>query len=177
MKRIHIVGPVGSGKTTFARRISQEMGVKHTEIDNVVWERQEGGDRRRSEKERDALLERLTTEETWVIEGTHIGWTEPCFARADLILVMTTPKETRRRRIVLRFLKQVTGREQANYRPTVDMLRKMFRWSRDYETIHYAELRKQLLPYAEKVQDVDGRGETLDRIVRNLKSEDEERFV
>lgn len=156
MKRIHIVGPVGSGKTTLARRLSKEMGVKHTEIDNIVWERQAGGDRRRSEEERDALLERMTSEESWVIEGTHIGWTEVCFARADRILVMTLPEKTRRRRIVLRFLKQVAGVEQANYRPTVSMLRKMFRWSRDYETIHYAELRKQLLPYAEKVRDFDG---------------------
>lgn len=48
-KKIHIVGSVGSGKTTFARLLAHRLKLPHYELDNVMWERTQDGDKRRSE--------------------------------------------------------------------------------------------------------------------------------
>jgi adenylate kinase family enzyme len=53
-KKIHIIGSVGSGKTTLARTLSSYLNFPFYELDNVVWIRHQSGDVRRSEKERSA---------------------------------------------------------------------------------------------------------------------------
>lgn len=37
--KIHIIGSVGSGKTTLARNLSTTINVPFYELDNVVWKR------------------------------------------------------------------------------------------------------------------------------------------
>jgi adenylate kinase family enzyme len=70
-RKIHVIGSVGSGKTTLARKLSAQLAVPHYELDNVVWERRPHGDRRRTEKERDALLQEIIASDSWIIEGVH----------------------------------------------------------------------------------------------------------
>ncbi|MGM0845159.1 MAG: shikimate kinase [Bacillota bacterium] len=38
--KIHIIGSVGSGKSTLGRKMSSEMDIPLYELDNVVWQRQ-----------------------------------------------------------------------------------------------------------------------------------------
>lgn len=47
-KKIHIIGSVGSGKTTLARTLSSHLNIPFYELDNVVWKRFQSGDVRRS---------------------------------------------------------------------------------------------------------------------------------
>jgi adenylate kinase family enzyme len=51
--KIHIIGSVGSGKTTLARNLSRKYSIPYYELDNVVWKRHNAEDKRRSEEERD----------------------------------------------------------------------------------------------------------------------------
>ena len=37
MKRIHVVGPGGSGKTSLAAEIGARLGLPHTELDSIFW--------------------------------------------------------------------------------------------------------------------------------------------
>ena len=73
-KRIHIIGSVGSGKTTLAKELSHHFQTPHYELDNVVWERLGTEDRRRTEDERDKILFEIVKKECWVIEGVHHKW-------------------------------------------------------------------------------------------------------
>ncbi|QKS70658.1 DNA topology modulation protein FlaR [Paenalkalicoccus suaedae] len=132
--RIHIIGSVGSGKTTLARSLEKKYNTKHYELDNVVWERHKCGDRKRSYPHRDRCLEEIIATESWIIEGAHSNsWVNRSFEAADLIIFLDTPYTIRQVRILKRFVRQVLRLETANYTPSFNMLIDMFKWNRIFE--------------------------------------------
>lgn len=135
-KRIHIVGTVGSGKTTLAKEVSSKLGIPYYELDNVVWIRNKSGDIRRTDQEREACLNNIIQSETWITEGVHTAdWASTCFHHADLIIFLDTKYSIRVYRIGKRFLKQKLRIEKSNYKPTRKIFIKMFKWNRDFEKI------------------------------------------
>ncbi|WP_051530021.1 shikimate kinase [Anoxybacteroides tepidamans] len=48
-QKIHIIGSVGSGKTTLARTLSARLHIPFYELDTIVWKRSNSGDIRKSE--------------------------------------------------------------------------------------------------------------------------------
>ncbi|MGE6230893.1 DNA topology modulation protein FlaR [Paenibacillus chitinolyticus] len=152
MKRIHIIGSVGSGKTTLARRLSSEMGLPFYELDNVVWKRTPAGDVRRTEEERDVCLAEIVGGDDWITEGAHqAGWIGPCLERAERIVFLDTPYSTRLRRIISRFIRQKTGRERSNYKPTWTILWRMFRWNHRFQREGRLEAMELLEPHEHKM--------------------------
>ncbi|MDX1771487.1 MAG: AAA family ATPase [Planococcaceae bacterium] len=84
--RIRIIGPVGSGKTTLTRKLSEAKGIPMFTLDDMVWSRGPNGDTKNSTEYRDALLNEVIQKESWIIEGTHLGWADVSFEKADLII-------------------------------------------------------------------------------------------
>jgi adenylate kinase family enzyme len=132
--RIHIIGSVGSGKTTLARTLSIKYNIKYYELDNVVWERHKSGDIRRTEEDRDKYLEQIVSTKSWIIEGAHSHpWVGKSFQKADLIIFLDTPYFVRILRIIKRYVRQKIGVESANYTPSFNMFKAMFRWNSVFE--------------------------------------------
>lgn len=135
-KRIHIIGSVGSGKTTLARKLSEVMGIPYYEMDNVVWIRNQHGDVRRTEQEKEVLIEQITRSSWWVTEGVHTDeWVQPAFQRADLIVFLDIPYMLRVYRIIKRFIKQKMRLEKAHYHPNLQMFFNMLKWNRWFEQV------------------------------------------
>ncbi|MGE7825337.1 DNA topology modulation protein FlaR [Paenibacillus sp. NPDC093718] len=149
--RIHIIGSVGSGKTTLARTLSAQLHIPYYELDNVVWERAEPDDIRRSEADRDAMLLSIVNKKCWIIEGAHLKWVSPSFRRADLIVFLKPSYSTITYRIITRFIKQRLRLEQAHYTPTWDMFKKMFEWSAIYQRQGKYQIQGTLVDYPGKV--------------------------
>lgn len=149
--RIHIIGSVGSGKTTLARTLSTLFHIPYYELDNVVWERAEPNDIRRSEADRDAMLLSIVNKKCWIIEGAHLKWVSPSFRRADLIVFLKPSYSTITYRIITRFIKQRLRLEQAHYTPTWDMFKKMFEWSAIYQRQGKYQIQGTLEGYPGKV--------------------------
>ncbi|MEC0227741.1 AAA family ATPase [Paenibacillus alba] len=132
--KIHIIGSVGSGKTTLARNLSHKTNVPYYELDNVVWKRHKSEDIRRSDEERDECLDRIIRSDRWIIEGAHThDWVFKSFQNADLIIFLDTPYAIRIIRIIRRFILQKLGIEKANYTPTLNIFMKMFKWNAGFE--------------------------------------------
>lgn len=70
--KIYIVGSVGSGKTTLARKVAAQLQIPHFETDNFVWNHQPTGDIRNEIDVRNKLFLNAVKQEKWVIEGVHI---------------------------------------------------------------------------------------------------------
>ncbi|WP_194540029.1 DNA topology modulation protein FlaR [Paenibacillus sp. JZ16] len=149
--RIHIIGSVGSSKTTLARTLSAQLHIPYYELDNVVWERAEPNDIRRSEADRDAMLLSIVNKKCWIIEGAHLKWVSPSFCRADLIVFLNPSYSTITYRIITRFIKQRLRLEQAHYTPTWDMFKKMFAWSAAYQREGRYQIQDTLEDYPGKV--------------------------
>lgn len=132
-QKIHILGSIGSGKTTLAKNLSNQLAIPHYELDNMVWIRSESGDIRRTQQERDERLKATVAKDAWIIEGAQHSWVSVSFERADLILFLDTSYQRRKVRILKRYMKQKIGIEKANYQPSLEILRDLYRYNTIFE--------------------------------------------
>ena len=131
--KIYIVGSVGSGKTTLARKVADNLHIPHFETDNFVWNHQPTGDIRNEINVRNQLFTNAVMQEKWVIEGVHIDWTDEALLAADQILFLDIPVNKRVWRIIRRYIRQLLKIEKVNYKPTFTIFRKMFQWNTYFE--------------------------------------------
>ena len=61
-KKIYIIGPVGSGKTTLARKLSKEYNIASYELDKIVWD-DDNGNIKRSDEEIKILFNEIITKD------------------------------------------------------------------------------------------------------------------
>ncbi|HBN85443.1 MAG TPA: hypothetical protein DDZ89_16555 [Clostridiales bacterium] len=135
--KIYITGSVGSGKSTLARVISEQSGIPYFGLDEVVHKKDHSkliGNNKRTDQERDELFKGILALPTYIIEDTGRACFEDGLNQADLIVLLDIPLCIRKYRIILRFIKQKLGIEQCAYRPSVYMLKNMFRWAKNYDT-------------------------------------------
>lgn len=87
-KRILVVGANGSGKTTFAKRLSHKLNITHYELDNIFWkpdwQESENGEFR-------ARVQKVTTGDCWIIDGNYARNQDITLARAETIIWLDYP--------------------------------------------------------------------------------------
>jgi adenylate kinase family enzyme len=90
-QRINVIGTSGSGKTTFARRLAQALGLPYYEMDALFWK---SGWREVSDDEFFEKVEEITARPAWVLDGNYaktqpikwkrveqVVWIDPPFLR------------------------------------------------------------------------------------------------
>ena len=84
-KRIAIIGPSSSGKSTLARSLGAHLNIPHYHLDAVMmlpgWQPRPFED---FKKRHDAIIE----QDAWVIEGAYSKTIPQRFARADVVLFL-----------------------------------------------------------------------------------------
>jgi adenylate kinase family enzyme len=151
-RKIHIIGSVGSGKTTLAKELSAKLQIPYYELDNVVWKRHKSGDIRRTEYERKVYLNTIIHSEGWIVEGVHNeDWVKISFQNAELIIFLDTNYAIRTYRIIKRFVLQKLGVEKSNYNPTLKIFLKMFNWNRYFEDEGKPNFFKKFAVYHDKI--------------------------
>jgi adenylate kinase family enzyme len=84
LKRIHIVGGPGSGKTTLAHKIGAYLNIEVHELDTVAFTGPEYADRELSERLADISM--IANRPAWITEGYFILWTDQLLECANIIV-------------------------------------------------------------------------------------------
>ncbi len=90
--KLHIIGIPSAGKSTLGSSLSRLLNAPHHDLDSLAFV-----DERwtlRPVSERDAMVERILKEPSFVTEGGFLGWTEGLFAAADGIVWLDPPLST-----------------------------------------------------------------------------------
>lgn len=130
--KILIVGTVGTGKTTLAKKLSKKYNIKYYEIDSIIHDDNKCGIKR-SLQEQKSIIQDINKQEDWIIEGTLRKNLYYLLEITDRIIYLDVPKRIRNIRILTRYIKQKLKIEKANYKPTIKILKQMYKWSNEYE--------------------------------------------
>ncbi|MBF2489084.1 AAA family ATPase [Listeria marthii] len=131
--KIRIIGSVGSGKTTLAKKLSEWQQIDYFETDRIVWKR-EATEVRRTDSEKAAVLTNILQQENWIIEGVHLeDWATESLIQADAIIFLDLSKKQIRSQLIKRQIKQLLRLETAHYPIRLKMLKKMFYWDELFE--------------------------------------------
>lgn len=150
MKKIFIVGIVASGKTTLAKRLSNQKEIPWYELDNIVHYQTNAGRKKRTPEEQVEVIKEIDSQGQWIFEGTDRESYQCLYNMADTIIFLDTPLWKRKIRIVTRYIKQQLGIEKSNYKPDLYMLKMMYKWTNDFE-INRENFLAKMNSYKDKV--------------------------
>lgn len=107
-KRILVYGVTGSGKTTFARKLSERTGIPWHSVDDLTWEPNwvvVPTDVQISH------IKEICEGESWVLDTAYAKWIDVPLARAELILGLDYPRWFSLLRLVRRTLARVVDQK------------------------------------------------------------------
>ncbi len=147
--KILIIGTVGTGKTTLAKRLSKQYNIEYYEIDSIVHDDNNGGIKR-TFKQQDEIIKEINKNNKWIIEGVLRENLFYLLDLSDKIILLDVNRRKRNIRILIRYIKQKLKLEQVNYTPSLKMLKSMYKWSEKYDK-NKKELMEMLDKYKDKV--------------------------
>ena len=108
-RRISVVGTIGSGKTTLARKTSHLLGAPHVELDALHWEPNwvEAPDGLFRERVRRSLQG-----QSWVVDGNYHQVRDIVWSRADTVVWLDYPFRTIMERLAKRTLRRILTHEK-----------------------------------------------------------------
>lgn len=149
--KIHIIGCSGSGKTYLAKALSDKYSIPHFDLDDIQWDNTSDsyGVKRPVEK-RNALLNKILSNDAWIIEGVYYSWVEQSFEDADRIFVLDMPEYIYKWRIIRRSVKRKMGIEKGK-KETFKSVINLLKWTDTFKNKNLKEIKNQLDKYGEKV--------------------------
>jgi adenylate kinase family enzyme len=88
-RKFALIGLPGSGKSTFANRLGQLLGIPVHHLDKHMFE---DGGKKRDKQEFIKIQKAILDEEAWVVEGCSFSTFEMRFAKADVLIYFHFPR-------------------------------------------------------------------------------------
>lgn len=134
--KLHIIGGSGSGKSYISALLSRKLNIPHYELDDIFWDNEaDVYGVKAPEEERDRKLKEIVSRESWIIEGVYRAWVGPSLLAADNVIVLMPPLSVQEERICKRHEERVSGAAVSNKRETIESVRELIEWNRDYNLV------------------------------------------
>ena len=147
--KILIIGSVASGKSTYSKKLSKKLGIKRYEIDSIVHD--DFKNIKRTEKEQKRIIDKINKNNEWIMEGVLRKNLYYLLDYADKIILIDTNYYVRKYRIIKRYISQKLKIEKSNYKPSINMVRNMFKWNKQFE-MNKKQLLNKLKKYEDKLE-------------------------
>ncbi len=89
VKRILVIGCCGAGKSTFARRLGEKLGLPVFHLDRLFWR---PGWKEASREEFDAELGRILKKDAWILDGNYKRTLPERLKYADGVVFLRYPR-------------------------------------------------------------------------------------
>ena len=119
--KIYIIGPVGSGKTTFSKKLSKKYNIKYYELDKVAWD-DDNGNIKRTDEEALKIFDDILKNKSWIIEDIGRNLFNKLRYEADVIYYIKISRLKSYLRVIKRWIKQRMNKENYNCPPTFKQL-------------------------------------------------------
>lgn len=129
MKKIYIIGAVGTGKTTLARILAKTLKINMYELDKIVFD-DDNGNIRRTDDNIELLFNEIIKGNSWIIEDVGRKIFVDGVKQADIVYYLNLNNLIIYKRCILRWIKQKIGLETYNYKPTLKSLFEMLKWAK-----------------------------------------------
>lgn len=146
--KILVIGCVGCGKSTYAKKLSKKLKVPVYGIDEIVHDDVAGV--RRSLDEQKELIKQVDANDKWIIEGALREELYFLLDMADLIIMIDLDRDIVEHRVMTRYIKQQRGIEKINYKVDKDFLEMMLGYVDKYYKTR-EDLFKMLDKYKDKL--------------------------
>ena len=83
MKRVNVVGTSGTGKSTFCRRLSEQMQCQHIEMDALFWQ---PNWQSLPDEQFFTVLQGISEQDSWVLDGNYKRTEEIKWQRVDTVI-------------------------------------------------------------------------------------------
>ena len=149
--KIRIIGCSGSGKTYFAKKLSEKHNIPHFDLDDIQWDNsQDSYGVKMPVEKRDFMLNDILQQPNWIIDGVYYAWVYRSFEEADLIYVLDMPKYLYKFRIIKRFVRRKIGLEKGK-KETLTSVYNLLKWTDTFQNKNMKEIIKILETYQDKV--------------------------
>ncbi len=88
MKKILVIGSGGAGKSTFAKRLGELLGINVIHLDALYWQ---PGWVEPPKEEWAAIVETLLSGDAWIMDGNYSGTLEQRLAACDAVVFLDLP--------------------------------------------------------------------------------------
>jgi adenylate kinase family enzyme len=110
VRKIHIIGGSGSGKTYISQKISKDLHIERYDLDELYWDNSTDSYETKSDiNKRNEKLMTILSKESWIIEGVYYSWLQDSFIKSDIIFILKPNVFKRDWRILKRFVKRKLG--------------------------------------------------------------------
>lgn len=144
IKKIHIIGGSGSGKTYIGQILSKKLNIKIYDLDEIFWDNSSDSYGTKTDKnKRDKNLQMILKSDSWIIEGVFYSWLQDSFRKSDIVFILKPNVYIRDWRIIKRFIKRKFGLI-ASKRESIKSLVDLLKWNHKYDNNNLKEAEKMI---------------------------------